>query len=88
MRINYKYGSPYEKKMIDKAIKEYATSRSAVRLVESYLKLSLEVLHTEFGFGDKRLNQYKKAVEENLDCILEGYVDWDDIIGNIKMVEK
>lgn len=88
MRINYKYGTPYEKKRIDKTIKEFATSRSAVRLVESYIDLSLEVLHTEFGFGDKRLNQYKKALDENLDCILGGYVTWDDILGNIKMVEK
>ncbi|MFR7760490.1 MAG: hypothetical protein ACLU1X_05890, partial [Peptoniphilus grossensis] len=57
-------------------------------LILNFLALSLETLHDEFGFGDKRLNQFKDRLENKLDCINNDYVKWEDIGDNITIKEK
>ena len=74
--------------MYQRSVEKIARENVTVTLVEDFLDLCLETLHDEFGFGDKRLNQFKERLEKKLHCINDDIVSWDDITGNIKMVEK
>lgn len=90
--MRFKGASPVDKmifrKQYKKQIEEVAKSNITMELVEDFLKLSMEVLHDEFGFGDKRMNQFKDRLENKLECINQGLVSWKDIKGNFVMVEK
>ena len=92
MNFKYKNGSPYVKKKLNqtynKAVKDTAKSTATRTLILNFLALSLETLHDEFGFGDKRLNQFKDRLESKLDCINNDFVKWEDIRGNITIKEK
>ena len=77
-----------QRKMYQRAVEKIAREDVTITLVQDFLDLCLETLHDEFGFGDKRLNQFKERVEKTLHCINDDTVSWDDITGNIKMVEK
>lgn len=77
-----------QRKMYQRSVEKIAREDVTVTLVQDFLDLCLETLHDEFGFGDKRLNQFKERVEKKLHCINDDTVSWDDITGNIKMVEK
>lgn len=57
-------------------------------LIVDFLGLCMQVLHDEFGFGDKRLKRFGKAVDEQLDCINADYVSFSDILENLNMKEK
>lgn len=41
--------------------------------------MALIVLHDEFGFGTKRLNQFQKAFENQAECLSGEYVSIDDM---------
>lgn len=92
MNFKYKNGSPYVKKKLNqtynKVVKDTAKSTTTRTLILNFLALSLETLHDEFGFGDKRLNQFKDRLESKLDCINNDYVKWEDIRGNITIKES
>lgn len=92
MNFKYKNGSPYVKKKLNqtykKAVKDTVKSTATRTLILNFLALSLETLHDEFGFGDKRLNQFKDRLERKLDCINNDYVKWEDIRGNISIKEN
>lgn len=92
MNFKYKNGSPYVKKKLNntynKVVKDTAKSTATRTLILNFLALSLETLHDEFGFGDKRLNQFKDRLERKLDCINNDYVKWEDIRGNISIKEN
>lgn len=57
-------------------------------IVEGFLFLCMETLHDEFGFDDKRLNQFRDRLVKKIDCINADYVQRLDIKGNFKMIEK
>ena len=42
------------------------------------------VLHDEFGFGKKRLQQAVERFNLKVDCLCEGYVTWQDYIDTLK----
>ena len=77
-----------QRKMYQRSVEKIAREDVTVTLVQNFLDLCMETLHDEFGFGDKRLNQFKERVEKKLHCINDDTISWDDITGNIKMVEK
>lgn len=57
------------------------------QLIIDFLGLTMQVLHDEFGFGDKRLKRYGQRVNDNLDCINADYVTFADILENLNMKE-
>ena len=52
--------------------------------VETVLLMSLCVLRDEFGFGEKRLNQFQDRYAEKVDCLNKGYVNWEDLQEEMK----
>lgn len=46
---------------------------------EVILNASYLVLHDRFSFGEKRLQEYQNLVEQQLDCILSGYITLDEL---------
>lgn len=55
-------------------------------IIESVLLMSLCVLKDEFGYGEKRLNQFLDRYSEKTDCMAHGYVCWEDL--QEEMTEK
>ena len=53
--------------------------KASQQTIETVLLMSLCVLRDEFGFGEKRLNQYLDRYAEKTDCMAHGYVDWEDL---------
>lgn len=83
--FRYKSGTSIGKKMkAERIYKEemskIAESDTTVFLVERFLAIVVETLKDEFGFGQVRLNRFKKRLEFKLDCINVGNVNWDDIL--------
>lgn len=95
MQFRYKKASPgqqaYIQKELDKEIKKEA--KQAVKgatneIVIQMLACTMQVLHDEFGFGDKRMMLYKDKVQEQFDLVNQGYVDRSDFRDNFRMIEK
>lgn len=63
--------SQKELKKASYAIKEQTT--------DSILMCSLITLRDEFGFGGKRLQQFRDKFMENIDCLIDGYVTFEDM---------
>lgn len=55
-------------------------------MLETVMLMSLCVLKDEFGFGEKRLNQFLDRYAEKTDCLAQGYVYWEDL--QEEMIEK
>lgn len=92
MQFKYKHGSPMQKKQTNKiykdAVRDTAREEATRTLIMNFLAICAESVADAYGFGDKRLNRWKKKVDEKLDCINSDHVNWDDIRGNIKIVHK
>lgn len=89
MNFKWKAGVSYsQKKRIERKQAEAYKDKATADIVEGFLYLCMETLHDEFGFGDKRINQFKDRLEEKLVCINEDYVDWLDIKNNFSIIEK
>lgn len=79
--FRYKSGTSIGKKM--KAERMYKKEMEKIAesdIVEKFLAVVVETLKDEFGFGQVRLNRFKKRLEFKLDCINVGNVNWDDIL--------
>lgn len=50
-------------------------------VLDSVLVMSLLVLHDEFDFGTKRLNQFKARFNEKAACLEGEYTTWEDTLG-------
>lgn len=87
MSFKFKGLSPAEKmrsrRLYDSEVKRTAESALSLSLIESFLALACETLSDEFGFGDKRLNQFKDRLESKLDCINSELVSFEDIKENL-----
>lgn len=46
--------------------------------------MSMLVLHDEFGFGKKRLNQFNERFNRKVDSLAGNYATWDDYAGILK----
>lgn len=89
MSFRWKAGVPYsQKKRIERKQAEAYKDMATADIVEGFLFLCMETLHDEFGFGDKRLNQFRDRLVKKIDCINADYVQRLDIKGNFKMIEK
>lgn len=70
---------PYQEKeslLYEERVKE--------RLEQTILTLSLSVLRDEFGFGEKRLNQFKDRFGSITGSLAEGYCSWMDYCEMLK----
>lgn len=68
-----------ERKLCDDAIE-----RIKMNTIDTIRILSLAVLRDEFGFGKDRLKRFVDRFEMKAECLCEEYVNWEDLIENIK----
>ena len=47
---------------------------------EAYTVLVIETLHTELGFGSKRVNKFMERFYLKQECLVDGVVEWQDYI--------
>lgn len=47
---------------------------------EAYTVLVIETLHTELGFGTKRVNKFMERFYLKQECLVDGVVEWQDYI--------
>lgn len=47
---------------------------------EAYTVLVIETLHTELGFGPKRVNKFMDRFYLKQECLVDGVVEWQDYI--------
>lgn len=57
---------------------------AANNTIETVMLMSLCVLKDEFGFGEKRLNQFLDRYAEKTECMADGYVCWEDLQEEMK----
>lgn len=89
MSFKWKKGVSYSQaKIYQRKIEKLAEKDGITRLIIYFLDLCLETLHGEFGFDDKRLNQFRDRLVKKIDCINADYVQRLDIKDNFKMIEK
>lgn len=68
-----------ERKKCDEAIEHIK-----LNTIDTIRILALAVLRDEFGFGKDRLRRFAERFEKKTECLCEEYVNWEDIIENIK----
>ena len=54
------------------------------QVCDCYMILSIATMHDEFGFGQKRCQQFINRFEEKALCLSEDYCTWQDHIKMIK----
>ena len=89
MSFKFKGLSPAQKmrsrRIYDKEVEKVAASNTSTSLIESFLALVCETLYDEFGWGDVRLNRFRKRLMNKLDCINTDLVDFEDIRANMNV---
>lgn len=80
-KFRQKTGIPLtvERKKCDEAIE-----RIKMNTIDTIRILSFCVLRDEFGFGKDRLRRFAERFEKKTECLVDEYVNWEDIIENIK----
>lgn len=54
-------------------------------VVVQFLALTIEALRLEFGFGQKRIDQYTKRVDSLLDSVNLDYLRFEDLLDQISL---
>lgn len=54
-------------------------------IVTQFLALTIEALRLEFGFGQKRVDQYTKRVDSLLESVGLGYLSFEDLLDEISL---
>lgn len=54
-------------------------------VVVQFLALTIEALRLEFGFGQKRVDQYTKRVDSLLDSVDLDYLSFEDLLDEISL---
>lgn len=97
MSFRYKNGATYSqqkrierefKKEVQKQAELHYKKTKGVKVVEGVVDMACQVLHDEWGFGDKRLSRFKNLLLEQVALVEEGYVSLEDFSNNFKMIEK
>lgn len=55
-----------------------------MNVIDTFTILTVATLHDEFGFGEKRCQQFINRFEEKTDCLIDDYCSWGDYIQTIK----
>ena len=69
---------------VKREVVDEAINRIKECTVDTVTILTLMTLKDEFGFGNKRLNQFIERFDEKTDCLVEGYTTWQEQIDTIK----
>lgn len=69
-------------------IAEYFRMENEIKnkeLITQFLALTIEALRLEFGFGQKRIDDYTRRVNNLLECINLDYVTFEDLLSEINI---
>lgn len=61
-----------------------AAQKIKEQILDTVLAMSVMVLRDEFGFGKKRLDQFKARFNLKTECMNDGLVTWADILEAIR----
>jgi hypothetical protein len=61
-----------------------ASEKMKELFADSFMILSLAVLHDEFGFGEKRCQRFRTGLDRAADYINDGLAEWVDYVQSIK----
>ena len=53
-------------------------------IADSFVILSIAVLHDDFGFGEKRCQRFRNGLDRAADYINDGLAEWIDYVDAIK----
>lgn len=53
-------------------------------IADSFVILSIAVLHDDFGFGEKRCQRFRDGLDRASDYINDGLAEWIDYVNSIK----
>lgn len=53
-------------------------------IADSFVILSIAVLHDDFGFGEKRCQRFRNGLDRASDYINDGLAEWIDYVDAIK----
>ena len=64
------------------SLKDFTVGLPPLRrlIQEVYTVLVIETLHTELGFGQKRVNKFMDRFSLKQECLVDGVVEWQDYI--------
>lgn len=63
---------------------EKATEPYKLCMYETFLCMTLMVLHDQFGFGNKRCQDFVNRWNLKTDCMANGLVQWKDMVDTVK----
>lgn len=72
----------FKREVLKEADRQYNEHKKLFceRAIECVVTASVIALHDEFGFGEKRLKQYKDRMENLLECINTGNITYDELV--------
>lgn len=70
-------------KLTPKEIDEASTKIKEMCL-DTVCTMTIAVLHDEFGFGQKRIKQFMDRYRSKSECLMGGFVSWQDYLDTIK----
>ena len=69
---------------VDHREMDKAAQKIKEQILDTVLAMSIMVLRDEFGFGKKRLDQFKARFSLKTECMNDGLVTWADILEAIR----
>ena len=69
---------------VDHREMDKAAQKIKEQILDTVLAMSVMVLRDEFGFGKKRLDQFKARFNLKTECMNDGLVTWADILEAIR----
>lgn len=80
----------FKQEVLNEAERQYNEHKKAFceRAIECVVTASVVALHDEFGFGEKRLNQYQQHMENLLECITTGNITLDELKETTKRLNE
>lgn len=69
---------------VDHREMDKAAQKIKEQILDTVLAMSIMVLRDEFGFGKKRLDQFKVRFNLKTECMNDGLVTWADILEAIR----
>ena len=81
--VKFRNASMLPSGVTEKALME-CLNNSKAQILDTVLIMSLNVLRDQFGFGSKRLSDFKERFNRYSECLADDYVDWETLQQIIK----
>ena len=87
MKRKYERSLNLSSKELDNLAEHFRRENEAKNreVVVQFLALTIEALRLEFGFGQKRIDQYTKRVDSLLDSVNLDYLSFEDLLDEISL---